>query len=201
MPFMTHTEGGSWPSGPATTVTNCATGEVAQIRTAFAFLVSTGRPCVAGIAGLGTLAACLAGKTEASLSIDCRGPGCGGSTMVTGSAGGINFCSGAFTNQFQVDAALFHACVLSCGGLEIDAWALENHCYAGHGTRAPNTTERDGLLTTGATSGGSNILVGTFVTWNRTAGTVVVTGSGAALNVDPQAYKGPLQLTVGGSWP
>src|SRR5687768_1624397 len=201
MPFMTHTEGGAWPSGPATTVTNCATGEVAQIRTAFAFLVSTGQPCVAGIAGLGPLAACLAGKTEASLSIDCRGPGCGGTTLVTATAGGINFCGGAFTSQAQVDAALFHACVLSCGGLEIDAWALENHCYAGHGTRPPNANERDNLLTNGTTSAGNNVRVGAFVTWDRTAGTVTVTGSGAALNVDAQAYKGPVQLVVKSDWP
>jgi hypothetical protein len=201
MAFMTHTEGGSWPSGPATTVTNCAGGEVTQIRAAFTFLGSTGQPCVAGIPGLGPLAACLAGKTEASLSIDCRGPGCGGPALVTGSAGGINFCSGAFSSQAQVDAALFHACILSCGGVEIDAWALENHCYAGHGTRAPNATERDDLLKTGTTSGGSNVLVGAFVTWDRTAGTVKVTGTGTPLNVDTNAYKGPIHYTVGGSWP
>lgn len=200
MAFMTHTEGGAWLQGPATTVTNCATGEVTQIRNAFTVLVSTGIPSVTGL-GLGALAACLAGKTEASLSIDCRGPGCGGTTLVTGTAGGINFCGGAFASQAHVNAALFHACVLSCGGLEIDAWALENHCYAGPGTRAPNATERDGLLTTGTTNSGNNIRVGAFVTWDRTAGTVRVTSSGAALNVDTQAYKGPLQLTVGPSWP
>lgn len=201
MPFKTHTEGGAWPSGPATTVTNCNTNEVNMIRTAFAFLVNTGRPCVAGISGLAGLAACLAGKSEASLTIDCRGSGCSGSTMATGTSGEINICGGAFTSQAQVDAALFHACVLSCGGVEIDAWAIENHCYAGHGTRAPNATERDGLLTQGTTSGGSNILVGAFVTWNRTNGTVTVTSTGTALSVDPNAYKGPVQLTVGGSWP
>jgi len=201
MPFKTHTEGGGWLQGPATTVTNCSTNEVNMIRTAFAFLVSTGRPCVAGIAGLGGLAACLAGKSEASLTIDCRGSSCSGSTMATGTTAEINICAGAFTGQFQVDAALFHACVLSCGGMEIDAWALENHCYAGHGTRAPNATERDGLLTQGTTSAGNNIRAGAFVTWNRTTGVVTVTSSGAALSVDANAYKGPLQLTVGSSWP
>jgi hypothetical protein len=201
MSFKTHTEGGGWLQGPATTVTNCNTNEVNMIRTAFAFLVSTGRPCVAGIPGLGALATCLAGKNETSLTIDCRGPSCGGTTLATGTAAEIDICGGAFTSQPQVDAALFHACVLSCGGLEIDAWALENHCYAGHGTRAPSANERDALLTQGATDAGNNVRVGTFVTWNRTTGTVTVTSSGAVLNVDPQAYTGPLQLIVGGSWP
>lgn len=201
MSFKTHTEGGGWLQGPATTVTNCNPTEVNQIRTAFAFLVSTGRPCVAGISGLATLAACLAGKTEASLTIDCRGSSCSGTKLATGTSAEINLCGGAFTSQAQVDAALFHACVLSCGGVEIDAWALENHCYAGHGTRPPNATERDDLLTQGSTNAGNNVRTGAFVTWNRTTGTVTVTSSGAALNVDPQAYKGPLQLTVGSSWP
>lgn len=201
MSFMTHTEGGGWLQGPATAVPNCATGEINMIRTAFAFLVSTGQPCVAGIPGLGALGACLAGKNEASLAIDCRGPGCGGTTLATGTAAGVNVCSGAFTSQDQMDAALFHACVLSCGGLEIDAWALENHCYAGHGTRSPNADERDKLLTNGTTNAGSNVRAGTFVTWNRTTGAVTVMSSGAGLSVDAKAYTGPLQLTVGGSWP
>jgi hypothetical protein len=201
MAFKTHTEGGGWLQGPATAVTNCNTNEVNMIRSAFAFLVSTGRPCVASISGLATLATCLAGKSEASLTIDCRGPSCGGATVATGTAAEIDICGGAFTTQAQVDAALFHACVLSCGGVEIDAWAIENHCYAGHGTRPPNANERDNLLTQGAASAGSNILAGTFVTWNRTTGTVTVKNGGAALSVNTQAYTGPLQLSVGGSWP
>src|SRR4051794_32300903 len=125
MSFKTHTEGGGWLQGPATTVTNCAANEVTMIRSAFAFLVQTGRPCVAGIPGLTALANCLGGKTEASLTIDCRGPSCGGSTVVTGTATEIDFCTAALASQAEVDAALFHACVLSCGGMEIDAWALE----------------------------------------------------------------------------
>jgi hypothetical protein len=201
MSFITHTEGGGWLQGPATAVPNCAAGAIGMIQSAFAFLVATGRPSVAGVPGLGALAACLGGKSETSLAIDCGGPGCGGTTAATGSASGINICTGALTNQAEVDAALFHACVLSCGGLEIDAWAIENNCYAGHGTHDPSANERDNLLTTGTTSGGNNVLVGTFVTWNRTTGAVTVTGSGAALGVNTQAYKGPLQLTVGGSWP
>lgn len=201
MSFKTHTEGGGWLQGPATTVTNCNANEVTMIRSAFSYLVKTGQPCVAGIAGLGALAACLAGKSEGSLTIDCRGPSCGGSTVVTGTAAEIDMCSSALTSQLQADAALFHACVLSCGGVEIDAWALENNCYATHGTRDPNANERDNLLTQGAGSGGGNTLTGTFVTWNRTTGVVTVTSSGAALNVNAQAYTGPLQLKVGGSWP
>lgn len=201
MSFITHTEGGGWLQGPATQVPNCATGDINMIRSAFAFLVATGRPAVAGIPGLAALATCLGGKNETSLAIDCRGPGCGATTTATGSATGINICSSAFASQAQVDAALFHGCVLSCGGLEIDAWAIENHAYAGHGTRNPDTNERDNLLTTGTTNGGNNVRVGTFVTWNRTTGVVTVTSSGAVLNVNAAAYTGPLQLTVGGSWP
>ncbi|MFL5613035.1 MAG: hypothetical protein ACJ796_05180 [Gemmatimonadaceae bacterium] len=201
MSFKTHTEGGGWLQGPATTVTNCNANEVTMVRAAFGFLAKTGQPCVAGIPGLGALSACLGGKSEQSLTIDCRGPSCGGSTLATGTAAEIDMCSSAFTSQAQADAALFHACVLSCGGVEIDAWALENNCYAGHGTRDPNANERDNLLIQGAGSGGSNILTGTFVTWNRTTGAVTVTSSGAPLSVNTQAYTGPLQLKVGGSWP
>lgn len=201
MAFMTHTEGGGWLQGPATQVPNCAAGDITMIRNAFAFLVATGRPSVAAIPGLGALATCLGGKNETSLAIDCRGPGCGGTMRATASGGGINICAGEFTSQAQVDAALFHACVLSCGGLEIDAWAIENHCYSGHGTRNPDANERDNLLETGTIDAGNNVRTGTFVTWNRTAGTVTVTSTGAALNVDAPSYTGPIHYSVGGSWP
>jgi hypothetical protein len=103
-----------------------------------------------------------------------------------------------FSNQATTDAAVFHVLVLACGGMEIDAWALENHCYAGHGTRPPSSDERDQVLVPGATDLGNNQRRGAFVDWDGNTGAVTVTGTGAALMVDPQAYKVPIHLTVGG---
>ena len=198
MPFKTHTAGGGWLGGATTTVPNCDTTQIAKVRSAFDFLVKTGQPCVAGIAGLSTLAACLAGKTEASVQIDCGGNGCGGNRRVTASSSDINICGDAFGNQADTDAALFHALVLSCGGMEIDAWALENHCYSGHGTRDPNDDVRDNVMVPGSTDAGNNQRRGAFVSWDGNTGTVTVTSSGTQLNVNAQPYKIPIHYTVGG---
>lgn len=201
MPFITHTAGGGWLGGASTTVPNCDTNQQAMINTGLAFVVSTGRPCVAGLAGLTGLATCLGGKNLASLMIDCGGSGCASNKHVTFTPPNtINLCGDMFPDQATTDAAVFHALVLSCGGTEIDAWAIENHCYAGHGTRAPNADERDNVLVPGSTDLGNNKRRGAFVDWDGNTGLVTVTGSGAALSVDSQAYKIPIHLTVGGSW-
>ena len=202
MGFKTHTEGGGWLGGSTSTVTNCNPTEVNMIRTAFAFLVSTGQPCVAGISGLGALASCLAGKTEATVEIDCRAGGCSSTVRATATSTDINICGDAFASQFEVDAAVFHALVLQCGGTELDAWAIENHCYAGHGTRTPSADVRDNVLIPGSTDLGNKQRRGTWVSWDGNTGTVTVTSSGAGLGVNAQAYKIPTAYTVGGggSW-
>lgn len=198
MAFKTHTEGGGWLGGAATTVTNCNANEVSMIRTAFAFLVSTGQPCVAGISGLSALASCLGGKSEGTVEIDCRAGGCSGTMRVTASSTDINICGDAFASQFEVDAAVFHALVLQCGGQEIDAWAIENHCYAGHGTRDPSKAVRESVLVPGSTDLGNKQRRGAFVSWDGNTGTVTVTSTGAALSVNAQAYQIPTHYIVHG---
>ena len=202
MPFKTHTQGGGWLGGATTTVPNCDPNQISNIRSAFNFVAKTAQPAVAAIAGLSALTACLAGKTEASVQIDCGGNGCSGTNRVTGSSTDINICGDAFGNQADTDAALFHALVLSCGGVEIDAWALENHCCSNHGTRDPSSDVRDGVLVPTSTDAGNNQRRGTFVSWDGNTGTVTVTGTGTALNVNAQAYKIPIHYNVGsgGGW-
>lgn len=204
MGWKTHTEGGSW-SGGGTEVPNCSLAERNAITTAFAFKDSDGEPCVAGIGGLGSLASCLRGKTISSVEIDCRGPTCTGNRFGTAQLGGssINLCPPALPPgglQVDTDVTVFHELVHSCGGLELDAWALENHCYAGHGTFNPSATTLNGFLSETSDIGGG-LRAATFLVWRPSTGQVFVkveTGgswnssptisAGAALSVDAAAY-------------
>lgn len=213
MGFKTHTEGGSWTGG-GTEVPNCNTSEVAAIRAALRFLVSDGQPCVAGIAGLGALATCLTTKSETTISLDCRGSSCNGAFGTTNSVGGsdVTFCDPALPPsgvQADTDVTLFHEFIHTCGGLEVDAWALENHCYVGHGTIDPGASTVRGFE--GETEDvGNNIRAGRWVVWEPTTGRVFVkveTGGswnsspdvsrGVELNVNNAAY---ILMPGGGSW-
>jgi hypothetical protein len=206
MAFKTHIEGGSWTGG-GTEVPNCNTTEIGAIRAALTYLQGTGRPCVAGIGGLGTLDTCLSGRTEASVEIDCRGPGCDG---VFGRAplngNSINLCPPALPPggvQADTDVTVFHELIHSCGGLEVDAWSLENHCYVGRGTFNPAKATVGGFMSETSDVGGG-LRAGTFVVWEPANGRVfvkVTTGGswssgptisrGAQLNVNAAAYTFP----------
>lgn len=193
MGFDTHTEGGSWTGG-GDEVPNCNLQERNAIRAAFNFLQSDGVPCVAGIGGLDGLADCLRGKTVDSVEIDCHGGSCNGA-FGTAHRGGndINMCNPALPPdgiQVDTDVTVFHELIHSCGGGELDSWALENHCYAGHGTFTPGQdTVRDFEGETSDEGGG--LRAGTFLVWEPGTGRVFVkVESGGSWNSSPTVSRG-----------
>lgn len=193
MSFKTHTEGGSWTGG-GTEVANCNAAEQAVIRTAFAYMNSSGIPCLDGIGGLGSLSGCLSGKTLTSVEVDCRGGSCNGA-FGTAPKGGdsINMCGPALPptgNQQDTDVTLFHELVHSCGGGELDSWALENHCYTGHGTFDPSAASVNGFE--GETSDvGDGLRAGEFVVWEPATGRVFVkVETGGSWNSSPTVSRG-----------
>jgi hypothetical protein len=176
MPFKTHTEGGSWTGG-GTEVPNCNLAERNAITAAFNFMQNTIRPQVAAVGGeCATLASRLASKTVAAVEIDCRGAGCDGA-FGTAPRGGnsINMCPPALPPNVQAntDVTAFHEIVHSCGGGELDSWALENRFYVGRGTFTPGGGVVAGFC--GETSPvGGGLRAGTFVVWNPGTGQVSV---------------------------
>jgi len=200
MGFKTHTEGGSWTGG-GTQVVNCNTTEVAAIRTALRFLVSTGQPSVAAIAGLGSLASCLTTKNESSIVLDCRGSSCRPGVFGTTNARGgneVNFCPPALPPgglQVDTDVTLFHEFIHTCDGMELDAWALENHCYAGHGTINPGPSNVTGFM--GETADiGSGLRASRFLVWEPATGRVFVkVETGGSWNSSPTISRG-VELSV-----
>jgi hypothetical protein len=206
MTFVTHTVGGGW-SGGGTQVANCSTAEMAAIRAAFTDVQNRGRNCASAL-GIGALDSCLASRgNEATIALDCRGAGCGGVfgfSHVNGND--ITFCDDALPPnglQQDTDVTMFHELVHCCGGVEVDAWSLENHCYARHGTITPSSAVVAGFR--GETSDvGGGLRAGTFVVWEPATGKVFVkvtsggswnsaatVGRGAQLNVNQAAYTSP----------
>lgn len=215
MSFKTHTEGGSWTGG-GEEVVNCSTTEVAAIRTALRFYASTGVPRVTAIPGLSGLASCLASKNESNITLDCRGSSCNGAFGTTNSRGGseVTFCDPALPPnglQEDTDVTLFHEFIHTCNGMELDAWALENHCYRRHGTIDPSPDTVNGFM--GETSDiGSGLRASQFLVWEPATGRVFVkieTGGswnssptislGFELNVNNSAYI-PSGGLSGGGW-
>ncbi len=214
MSFKTHTEGGSW-NGGGEEVRNCNVNEVNAIRQALNFYVSSGIPCVNSIGGLGSLASCLQSKNEANITLDCRGSSCNGAFGTTNNRGGseVTFCDPALPPtgvQADTDVTLFHEFIHTCNGMELDAWALENHCYLGHGTINPSPGVVNGFM--GETSdAGDGLRASEFLLWEPATGRVFVkvsTGGswnssptlskGAELNVNNRVYMVP--PSSGGSW-
>ena len=213
MSFKTHTEGGSW-NGGGTEVRNCSVSEVNAIRQALTFYVSSGIPPVSAIGGLGGLVSCLQSKTEASIALDCRASGCTGAFGYTTRGGSdVTFCDPALPPtgvQADTDVTLFHEFIHTCNGMEIDSWALENHCYAGHGTFNPSPGVVSGFM--GETSdAGNGLRASEFLLWEPATGRVFVkvsTGGswnssptlsrGAELNVNNNSYMVP--PGSGGGW-
>ncbi len=166
-----------------------------------------------GIGGLNSLVSCLQGKTVASVEIDCRASNCNGAFGTAPLNGNsINLCDPALPPtgvQADTDVTVFHELVHSCGGLELDSWALENHCYVGRGTFDPANAVVNGFLDE-TDDLGDGLRAATFVVWEPATGLVFVKvesgGSwnssptisrGAAINVNPAAYT---VATGGGSW-
>ena len=195
MSFKTHTEGGNWYGGGGTEVPNCNTSEIAAIRGALAYLVSNGQPCVAGIAGLGGLANCLAGKNEGDITLDCRGSVCNGAYGVTNQRGGseVTFCDPALPPtgvQADTDVTLFHEFVHTCDGMELDAWAMENQCYQNHGTFDPLADTVRGFESETSDVGGG-LRAGRWLVWEPATGRVFVkVESGGSWNSSPTVSRG-----------
>jgi hypothetical protein len=195
MSFKTHTEGGSWTGG-GTDVPNCNTSERAAITTAFSIKDSLGVTGLNGVAGLGGLATSMSGKTLTSIEMDCRGGSCsGGGAFGTSFVGGssIDMCSPALPPagvQADTDVTLFHELVHCCGGLEVDAWSMENQFYRGHGTFTPGASTVMGFV--GETSDiGGGLRAGTFVVWERATGRVFVkVQTGGSWNSGPTISAG-----------
>ncbi len=194
MAFKTHTEGGSW-NGGGTEVPNCVLAERNAITTAFNFMNSSALGPMAAAGGRAAdLSGCLTGKTVSSVEIDCRGSGCDG---VFGRAplGGnsINMCDLALPptgTQVDTDVTLFHELIHSCGGLEIDSWAMENHLYVGHGTFVPAAATIDAFCSETSDIGGG-LRAGTFVVWESATGRVFVkVESGGSWNSGPTISRG-----------
>lgn len=195
MPFMTHTVGGSW-SGGGTAVPNCTLAERTAITVAFGDKDSRGVAGMSGFAGLASLATCMTGKTIASVDIDCRGPSCLASgAFGTAPRGGnsIDMCAAALPPmglQADCDVTVFHELVHSCGGMEVDAWSMENQFYGGHGTLNPGVATVSGFI--GQTTDiGGGLRAGNFVVWERATGRAFVKVlSGGSWNSGPTISAG-----------
>lgn len=208
MTFKTHTEGGSW-NGGGTEVPNCILAERNAITTAFNFMNTSALGAMSALGGRATaLSGCLTGKTVSSMEIDCRGPGCTAGVFGNAPVGGnsINMCPSGLPPsglQADTDVTVFHELIHSCGGLQIDAWSMENHFYVRHGTFNPGVATVDDFLSETSDVGGG-LRAGTFVVWERASGRVFVKvesgGSwnsgptisrGAELSVDQATYRRP----------
>ncbi len=215
MPFVGPTAGGSWLG---TVVPNCKVSEQLAITEAFTALLNIGINRCVNLGGLDELVNCLHTKTIASVDIDCCGSGCWTffpGTQIPQSCNGpifanaplsgnsINLCGPALppNPQAVLDATLFHELIHSCGGLEIDAWALENHCYVNRGTINPPPIVKQDFLTE-TTDIGGGLRAGRFLLVERATGRVFVkrqtTGawlstptltSGAELSVNAASYQ------------
>lgn len=195
MGFKTHTEGGSW-NGGGTEVPNCNTMEINAIRAALRFLVSNGQPCVAGVPGLTALANALSGKNESTITLDCRGSSCNdGLFGLTNHRGGseVTLCDAALpTNGLQqdTDVTLFHEFIHTCDGMELDAWALENHCYRGHGTIEPSGDVVNGFMSE-TSDIGNGLRASKFLVWEPGTGRVFVkVETGGSWNSSPTISRG-----------
>jgi hypothetical protein len=194
MGWVTHTEGGSWTGG-GTEVSNCNTDDRGAITAAFDFMQASSRPAVAGMGGeLSTLANCLAGKTVDTVQIDCRGGSCAENVLGTAPLNGnsINLCDAALppTVQADTDVTVFHEVIHSCGGMEVDSWALENRFYVGRGTSLPFPSTVAGFCGETTPIGGG-LRAGTFVVWNPSNGQVFVKVlSGGSWNTGPTVTAG-----------
>jgi hypothetical protein len=177
MGFVTHTEGGSWTGG-GTQVPNCNLTEQNAITLAFNFMQTTIRSQVAALGGeCATLATRLAAKTVAAVDIDCRGSSCRADVFGTAPRGGnsINMCALGLPPNVQADTnvTVFHEIVHSCGGGELDSWALENRFYVGNGTINPGSATVAAFCGE-TTAVGGGLRAGEFVVWEPSTGRVLV---------------------------
>jgi len=182
MSWVTHSEGGSW-SGGGHDVPNCNVQDQAAITAGFTFMHNTAIPAVRAFGGLDSLANTLDGFTVSSIQIDCRGSSCRSDVFGTSHVNGrdLDMCTPELPPtgiQTDTDVTVFHELIHCAGGVEIDAWSMENHFYRFHGTISPSTS-----TFCGETSNvGGGLRAGTFVVWEPATGAVFV------------------KVSTGGSW-
>ncbi|HEY4570859.1 MAG TPA: hypothetical protein VIH10_15400 [Kribbella sp.] len=191
MGFVTHTVGGSWTGG-GQQVANCSVMEQAAITAAFTFVHSTAIPAVRAFGGLDSLANTLDGFTVASIDLDCRGASCRMGVFGTSHLNGhdLDLCGPALPPsgiQVDTDATVFHELIHCAGGVEIDAWSMENHFLRFHGTVSPDATTFCGETT----DLGGGLRAGTFVVWEPASGAVFgKVATGGSWNSGPTITRG-----------
>jgi hypothetical protein len=194
LPFLGTTTGGSWFGvlGVGGVLPTCNTPRQNSITTAFNFIPngssteSSPLSRIVAFGGLNELANRLRQKTLAFTDIDCCGTRlpCDMTGTCLGNFGRsfrggnyLNMCRPAlppdFNNQRECDVTVFHELVHCCGGLEIDAWSLENHFYASHGTTSPGGGLK-ATFTAETLNLGGGLRAGTFVLWNTVTARVFV---------------------------
>lgn len=176
MPFKTHTEGGIWTGG-GTDVPNCNPTEINAIRSALVYCLTSAVPCLRSLRGLEDLAHTLSFKDETNLLLDCKSQECNGVTARINARGGneITLCDTALppiATQEETDVALFHQMILACKGTAFDAWALENHCYHGHGTVMPPVHISNGTFVETTIEVARNLRASEFLLWEPNTGRV-----------------------------
>jgi hypothetical protein len=207
MPFATTTTNGLGEGGTFT----CNTAQRTAITNAFSFMGRRLTSCVTPLAGEMTeLVACLLSQRNFSnVVIDCPSAGGNCSSNVFGwttlGSNVLRMCPSGLpprATAAEANVTLFHELIHTCGGLEIDAWACENHCYRGLGTINPVGMVSTFLSETTALGGG--LRAGRFVVWDPSTGQVRVKvetggdwissptiGRGTALNVVARFYRSP----------
>ena len=179
MGFVTHNEGGTWVGDPGHAVPNCSDPAFrTQVEAAFAAALGAGLNCIRATPGLDELATLLATKTLDAIDIDCDDDVCrqsaaslpsGDPPLAAERGPGLNriaYCTGAFTlTQQALNALTFHELIHSCGGYEIDAYALEAHCFSGSGATSVPTVFIYGPDPLPCAAG--HLLVGRFVVWDH----------------------------------
>jgi len=150
--------------------------------------------------GLGPLRDRLIDMVNCSLEIDCSTSSCAtleGQTR-RGEAKVTLFCPASQT-QNRLNAVLFHEMIHAAGGTELDAEALENHCYAGAGANAPTLDDWAKFEGDG----------GEFVIWDSATGQLFVKiETGGSWIEPPTVTRGDMLTPIflkpagapGGSW-
>lgn len=206
MTFITHRVGGNWVGAGAVDVPNCNNAHQGAIIAAFNNISSFALPCLTALGGLDRLVTCLQGKTVDSMQIDCNGPGCAGQGLHGADAarGGnsINFCDRSLPGmalQAETNSTLFHELIHSCDGGELDAYALQVHCYHDRGVIP---VIESGALTSDfrrdSRDVGGGLRAGTFVVWEQAAGKVFVKVEMGGTWLTPATISRGAELSVGG---
>jgi hypothetical protein len=160
--WTTHTEGGGWLGG-GTTVFDCSAIQRTDITNAFNGFI--GARCLDCFPGLRDL---LRDKWN-DIEIDCTDPDC---SKLDGRNSGnlVLICN---TSASRVGPVLIHEMTHACGGVELDAEAVEHACFSGSGATAPFGSDWDKFRSeTSALNDNEIERVGRFVIWNSDTGEV-----------------------------